>query len=100
VNEPVTNGFRFPFFLGKELDYDQYDVHVVASAFKKWLREQEPLLSFALYQRFLQLEGTHATMIVLEWPRDRRIDPLTLLQSDSCDGMTAIHVIVSIALLA
>ena len=42
------------------VNLDDYNIHVIASVFKQWLRDlPNPLMTFELYEEFLRAMGKH-----------------------------------------
>uniref|UniRef100_A0A3P8RUW3 Myosin IXA n=1 Tax=Amphiprion percula TaxID=161767 RepID=A0A3P8RUW3_AMPPE len=42
------------------MNLDDYNIHVIASVFKQWLRDlPNPLMTFELYEEFIRAMGTH-----------------------------------------
>ena len=44
----------------ESVNLDDYNIHVIASVFKQWLRDlPNPLMTFELYEEFLRAMGKH-----------------------------------------
>lgn len=45
----------------ESVNLDDYNIHVIASVFKQWLRDlPNPLMTFELYEEFLRAMGKHS----------------------------------------
>lgn len=45
------------------MNLDDYNIHVIASVFKQWLRDlPNPLMTFELYEEFIRAMGKWSTL--------------------------------------
>lgn len=48
------------------MNLDDYNIHVIASVFKQWLRDlPNPLMTFELYEEFIRAMGKWSTSDIL-----------------------------------
>lgn len=58
------------------VNLDDYNIHVIASVLKQWLRDlPSPLMTFELYEEFLRAMGNqrigHVTAVIPSFPKGR-----------------------------
>lgn len=47
------------------VNLDDYNIHVIASVFKQWLRDlPNPLMTFELYEEFIRAMGKQSTSFI------------------------------------
>lgn len=62
---PVIEDVSFFVLDVNSINLDDYNIHVIASVFKQWLRDlPNPLLTFELYEEFLRAMGTPSASVL------------------------------------